>query len=42
MAFLLAVFSCRGETQCAGTVHNVSSTRVAKFDFLSENVDSGC
>ena len=40
--FLLAVVSCRGETQCVGNVHNVSSTRVAGFDLLSENLDSGC
>ena len=39
---LLAVVSCRGETQCVGNVHNVSSTRVAEFDFLRENLDSGC
>ena len=39
---LLAVVSCRGETQCGGNVHNVSSTRVAEFDFLTENLDSGC
>ena len=23
-------------------MHNVSSTRVAEFDFLTENLDSGC
>ena len=40
--FLLAVVSCRGETQCVGNEHNVSSTRVAEFDFLTENLDSGC
>ena len=40
--FCLAVVSCRGETQCVGNVHNVSSTRVAEFDFLTENLDSGC
>ena len=40
--FLLAVVSCRGETKCVGDVHNVSSTCVAEFDFLSENLDSGC
>ena len=40
--FLLAVVSCRGETVCVGNVHNVSSTRVAEFDFLTENLDSGC
>ena len=39
---LLAVVSSRGETQCVGNVHNVSSTRVAEFDFLTENLDSGC
>ena len=33
---------CRGETQCVGNVHNVSSTRVAGFDLPSENLDSGC
>ena len=38
----LWVVSCRGETQCGGNVHNVSSTRVAEFDFLTENLDSGC
>ena len=42
LEFLLAVVSCRGETQCVGNVHNVSSTRVAEFDLLSENLDSGC
>ena len=26
---------------CGGNVHNVSSTRVAEFDFLTENLDSG-
>ena len=33
---------CLLETQCGGNVHNVSSTRVAEFDFLTENLDSGC
>ena len=42
MEFLLAVVSCRGETHCVANVHNVSSTRVAEFDFLTENLDSGC
>ena len=42
LEFLLAVVSCRGETQCVGNVHNVSSTRVAEFDLLLENLDSGC
>ena len=42
LEFLLPVVSCRGETQCVGIVHNVSSTRVAEFDFLTENLDSGC
>ena len=42
MEVLLAVVSSRGETQCVGDVHNVSSTRVAEFDFLTENLDSGC
>ena len=42
MEFLLAVVSCHGETQCVGNVHNISSTRVAEFDFLTENLDSGC
>ena len=38
-----AVVSCRGETQCVGNVHNVSSTRVsAEFDLPTENLDSGC
>ena len=41
MEVLLAVVSCRGETQCVGNVHNVSSTRVAEFYFLAENLDSG-
>ena len=36
--FLLAVVSCRGETVCVGNVHKVSSTRVAEFDFLTENL----
>ena len=27
--------------QCVGNVHNVSSTRVTEFDFLTENLDSG-
>ena len=36
------VVSCRGETQCVGNVYKVSSTRVAGFDFLTENLDSGC
>ena len=42
--FLLAVVSCRGETQFGGNVHNVSSTRVAEFNFLTEleSLDSGC
>ena len=31
MEFLLAVVSCRGETQCVGNVHNVGSTRVARI-----------
>ena len=39
---LLAVVSCRDETQCVGKVHNVSSTRFAEFDFLIENLNSGC
>ena len=42
MEFLLAVVSCRVETQCVGKVHNASSTRVAEFDFLTEKPDSGC
>ena len=42
LEFLLAVVSCQGETQCVGKVHNVSSTGVAEFDFLTENHDSGC
>ena len=42
LEFLLTAVSCRGETQCVGNVHNVSSTRVAEFDLLSENLDSGC
>ena len=35
------VDSYRDETQCVGNVHNVSSTRVNEFDFLTENLDSG-
>ena len=27
---------------CVGNVHNVSSTHVAEFDFLTENLNSGC
>ena len=42
LEFLLAVVSWLGETQCVGNVHNVSSTRVTEFDFLTENLDSGC
>ena len=42
LEFLLAVVSYRGETQCVGNVHNVSSSRVTECDFLSENLDSGC
>ena len=42
LEFLLAVVSSRGETQSVGNVHNISSTRVAEFDFLLENLDSGC
>ena len=42
MEFLLAVVSCQGETQCVGNVHNINGTRVAEFDFLTENLDSGC
>ena len=42
MEFLLAVVSCRGETHFGGNVHNVSSTHVAEFDFLTENLDIGC
>ena len=41
LEFLLAVVSCRGEIQCVGNVHNVSSTCVAEFDLLTENLDSG-
>ena len=41
--FCLRLFLAdRGETQCAGNVLNVSSTRIAEFDFLTENLDSGC
>ena len=29
------VVSCRGETQRVWNVHNVSSTRIAEFDFLT-------
>ena len=42
MEFLFAVLSCRGETQCVGNVHNVSSTRVAEFDLLSSLSLSHC
>ena len=42
LEFLLAVVSCRDETQCIGDVRNIGSTRVAKFDFLTENLDNGC
>ena len=42
LEFLPAVVSCRSESQRVGNVHNVGSTRVAKFDFLAENLDSGC
>ena len=44
LEFSLAVVSCRDETQCVGNVHNVhvSNTRVAQFNFLKENLDSGC
>ena len=42
LEFLLVVVSYRGETQCVGNVHNLSSTRAAEFDLLSENLDSGC
>ena len=42
LEFLPAVVSCRGETECVGNVHNIGSTRVAEFDFLTENLDSGC
>ena len=42
LQFLLAVVSCRGETPCGGNVHNVSSRRVAEFDFLTENLNSEC
>ena len=42
MQFLLAVVSSRGETQSGGNVRNVSSTRVAELDSLTENLDSGC
>ena len=43
----IAIFACRGETQCGETQcgengHNVSSTRVAEFDFLTEKLDSAC
>ena len=41
MEFSLAVVSCGDETQCVGNVHNVSSTYVAEFDFLTENPDNG-
>ena len=42
LEFLLAVVSCQGETQYVGKLHIVSSTHVAEFDFLTENLDSGC
>ena len=41
----IGIFACgcffRGENQCAGNVHNVNSTHVAEFDFLTEGL-SGC
>ena len=40
--FCLRLFLAAGETQCVGNVHNVSSTRVAEFDLLTENLDSEC
>ena len=41
--FCLRLFLAgRGETQCGGNVHNVSSTRVAELDLLTENLDSEC
>ena len=42
LQFLFAVVSCRGETQCGGNVHNIRGTCVAEFDFVTENLDSGC
>ena len=42
LEFSVAVVSCRDETQCVGNVHNVSSTHVTEFDFLKENLGSGC
>ena len=40
LEFSLAVVYSRGETQCVGDVHNVSSTQVSEFDFLTKNLDS--
>ena len=36
---LLAVVSYRGETQCVGNVHNVSSKCVADFDLILININ---
>ena len=38
LEFSVTVDSCWYETQYAGNVHNVSSTRVTEFDFLTENL----
>ena len=42
LQFLLAVVSCRGETQCGGNVHNVSSTVLLSSTSSRGNLDSGC
>ena len=40
--FCLVLFLAEVRVKCVGNVRNVSSTRVAEFDLLSENLDSGC
>ena len=40
--FCLLLLLAEVRVKCVGNVHNVSSTRVAEFDLLSENLDSGC
>ena len=42
LEFSLAVVSCQDETKCVGNVHNISSMRVAEFNFLTENLDGEC
>ena len=36
------VVSLQDQTECVGNVQNISSTRVAEFDFFLENLHSGC